>query len=87
MLPSEHPAIDYISFPDSLEIETPAAERKAARRGGLGQAFPKGPPAPPKPGAALLGLPPGQESQNSRKDGTSPQTGDDGLLSTRLSSF
>lgn len=37
MLPSEHPAIDYISFPDSLEIETPAAERKAARRGGLGQ--------------------------------------------------
>lgn len=56
-------------------------------RGGLGQAFPKGPPAPPKPGAALLGLPPGQESQNSQKDGTSPQTGDDGLLSTRLSSF
>lgn len=37
MLPSEHPAIDYISFPDSLEIDTPAAERKAARRGGLGQ--------------------------------------------------
>lgn len=37
MLPSEHPAIDYISFPDSLEIETPATERKAARRGGLGQ--------------------------------------------------
>lgn len=36
MLPSEHPAIDYISFPDSLEIETPATERKAARRGRLG---------------------------------------------------
>lgn len=37
MLPYEHPAIDYISFPDSHEIETPATERKAARRGGLGQ--------------------------------------------------
>ena len=37
MLPSEHPAIDYIPFPDSLEIETPSAERKAARQGGLSQ--------------------------------------------------
>lgn len=37
MLPSEHPAIDYIPFPDSLEIETPSTEQKAARQGGFSQ--------------------------------------------------
>ena len=57
-----------------------------------GQAFPKHPgkhipPTPPKLWAAHLGLPPRQESQNSQKHGTSPQTGDDGLFSTPLSSF
>lgn len=35
MLPLEHPAIDYIPFPDPLEIETRDTEGKAARQGGL----------------------------------------------------
>lgn len=35
MLPSEHPAIDYIPFPDPLEIETPIHRERTARQEGL----------------------------------------------------